>query len=163
MTRRVIVALGFGALVLAGCSEDVDVSRDEAVEVLVLDGVDRDRAVCIVDGVDGQVAFARVTGVDPDITEDELATLATVSAGCVFDDGTDASVLDVDAPEAQLEISEGGGISADVDARIDALVTGGLDPQVADCVGSAVLASDDPAQALANPNFVTEAIRVCDR
>ncbi|MEO0492972.1 MAG: hypothetical protein AAF081_06120 [Actinomycetota bacterium] len=162
MARFAAVALGFG-LLGAACAETVEVGRDEAVEVLVLDGVDRDRAVCIVDGIDGIVDLAKVTGVDPEITEDELADLASVSGSCTSPSEDGASIVDRGSPEAQLDIAEGGGITAEVEARVATLVTGGLDPVVGECVGAALLAADDPAAALANGNFITEAISVCSR
>lgn len=162
--RRCLTALAF-ALALTACTEDVDVSRDEAVEVLVLDGVPRSRAECIVDGIDGLVDFAKVTGVDPVINEDELADLASVSGSCVDESDRDAraGVLDGDAPEARLEVSEGGGIADAIAERVETLVTGGLDPIVGECVGSAIGASSDPSASLVNGNFITEAIRVCSR
>ncbi|MEM8707280.1 MAG: hypothetical protein AAGE98_12535 [Actinomycetota bacterium] len=161
--RRIGAALFVASVVFAGCAEDVDVSRDEAIEILVLDGVPRDRAVCIVDGVDGVVDLAKVTGVDPVINEDELADLAAASGMCTTAISDSSSIVDPDSPEAQLDVAEGGGITAEIDARVDALVTGGLDPAVGECVRSAIAASDDPAAALANANFLTEAIGVCGR
>ena len=164
MMRRTLVAVGIGAALLAGgCAEDVDVSRDEAIEVLVLDGVPRNRAVCIVDGVDGLVDLAKVTGVDPEINEDQLADLASVSGSCVTATSDGSTVLDSNSPEAQLDVSEGGGIDEAIAERMAALVTGGLDPIVGECVGQAIGASNDPVASLANGNFITEAISVCGR
>ena len=119
--RRLFVAVAVMALAVVGCAEDVDVSRDEAIEVLVLDGVPRDRAVCIVDGIDGLVDLAKVTGVDPEINEDELADLASVSGSCVTSSDDTTSVIDANSPEAQLEISEGGGIEETIAERIATL------------------------------------------
>ena len=161
--RRLLLLVVVGALALAACAEDVDVSRDEAIEILVLDGVPRDRAICIVDGVDGLIDLAKVTGVDPEIGEDDLADLASVSGSCTSSIEARSSVIDPDSPEVQLDVAEGGGIVADIEARIETLVTGGLDPIVGECVGSAILASADPEAALANANFLTEAIGVCSR
>ena len=160
---RALAVVAAVALTVVGCTEDVDVSRDEAIEVLVLDGVPRERAVCIVDGIGGLVDLAKVTGVDPEIDEDELADLASVSGSCVTERGDTASVLDANSPEAQLEISEGGGISDAIADRIETLVTGGLDPMVGECVGQAIEASSDPLASLANGNFIAEAISVCSR
>lgn len=161
--RRLLAVVAVTATTVVGCAEDVDVSRDEAIEVLVLDGVPRDRAVCIVDGIDGLVDLAKVTGVDPEINEDELADLASVSGSCVTSSDDTASVIDANSPEAQLEISEGGGIEETIAERIETLVTGGLDPMVGECVGQAIAASSDPLASLANGNFITEAISVCSR
>lgn len=158
--RRIVLS-AVAALFAAGCGEDVDVGRDEAIEVLVLDGVSRDRAVCIVDGVDGIVSFEKVTGVDPDIDEDELADLAAVSAGCAVIDDSSAGVIGGDQDSG--DIDEGGGIALDIDDEIERLIGGGLDPIVAECVRSALFAASDPAVAVESENFVTEAIRICGR
>ncbi len=149
------------ALLLAACGEDVDVGRDEAIEVLVLDGVPRERAECIVDGLDGVVPFDKVTGVDPDISEDQLADLAGVSATCTVIDDTSAGI--VGGGQSGGEIEEGGGVAVDIDAEVERLVSGGLDPMVGDCVRSALFAAADPAGAVESENFVTEAIRICSR
>ncbi len=150
------VALG---LLAAACGEDVEVGRDEAIEVLVLDGVPRERAECIIDGADGVISLAKVTGVDTDITEDELTDLARVSASCVFIDDTSVGVID-DQPR-ELD-AEGAGIEFDIAAEVERLVSGGIAPAVAECVGIALSASPDPAAAAASDNFLTEAVRICE-
>lgn len=151
------------AVVAASCADHVEVGRDEAIELLVIDGVPRDKAVCIVDQVSLDVDLARVTGVDPDITDRELAVLAAATAGCRIIDLDQPTVLDPDDPTVAGELSEGGTLEGAVDERVDDLIMGGLAPSVARCVGEAILASADPATAVMSDTYVGEAIRVCDR
>ncbi|MEM9466150.1 MAG: hypothetical protein AAGA90_12295 [Actinomycetota bacterium] len=158
--RRGLATIALVATAAAGCAEDVSVSRNEAIEVLVLDGVSRERAECIVDGADGVLSFAKVTGVDAEISEDELADLARVSASCVFVDDTTAGVIGNDV--AGLDEAEGGGLDVDIEAEIERLVSGGLGRTVAECVGFAISVSPDPAVAAASDSFLAEAIRSCE-
>ena len=156
--RIVALALVVG-LALAGCADDVEVGRDEAIEILVLDGIERDKAVCIVDRIEGDVAFERLTGVDPDITDEELETIAAVTAGCrIVGDETPTIVED----EPVGGRVEGGLIDVAVEDRVDDLITGGLAPEVAMCVGAAIRGSSEPAAMVDDDNFVAEAIRVCE-
>lgn len=157
--RPLVGALATVSMLAAGCGEDVSVSRDEAIEVLVLDGVPRDRAACIVDGADGVIELAKVTGVDADISEDELADLAGISATCVFVDDTGAGVIDAQ-PEGLGE-AEGGGLGIDTDTEIERLITGGFEPAVARCVVEVVLTAPEPSEAAANDTFIAEAARIC--
>ena len=149
----IVVGLGFSA-----CADDVEVGRDEAIEILVLDGIERDKAVCIVDRIEGEVALERLTGVDPEITDDELATVAAVTAGCRIVGDENPTVVE-DEPGGRVE---GGLVDAAVDERVDDLITGGLAPEVALCVGNAIRGSSDPGTLVDDANFVAEAIRVCE-
>lgn len=157
--RRIYVAMATTAILATGCGEEVTVSRDEAIEVLVLDGVPRDRAACIIDGADGVIPFARVTGVDTDISEDELTDLAGISAACVFVADTSAGVISGQAEG--LGEAEGGGLGLDVDTEIERLITGGFEPAVARCVVEVVLSAPEPTEAAANDSFIAEASRIC--
>ena len=154
-----ILVVGLG---VTACSDDVEVGREEAIELLVLDGVERDKAVCIVDRIRADVDLARVTGVDPSITEDELAQLAAVTAGCRIVGDEQPTVVDDDSSFGP-GILEGGSVDEMVEARVDDLMTGGLAPAVARCAGAAILASSDPAENLDDETFVAEAIRICSR
>lgn len=160
--RRVaglILVVGLG---VSACGDDVAVGREEAIELLVLDGVERDKAVCIVDRIRADVDLALVTGVDPAITENELAQLAAVTAGCRIVGDELPTVVD-DGGSFSPGLLEGGSVEEMVEARIDDLMTGGLAPEVARCAGAAILASSDPAQNLDDETFVAEAIRICAR
>ena len=152
-TLVVVLALGFSA-----CADDVKVRRDDAIEILVLDGIEREKAACIVDRIEGDVALERLTGIDPEITDEELATIAAVTAGCRIVGDETPTVVD-DEPGGRVE---GGLVDVAVDERVDDLITGGLAPEVALCVGAAILASSDPGTLVDDDNFVAEAIRVCE-
>lgn len=143
------------------CADRAEVGPSEAVELFVLDGLDRDEASCIVDGIEGTVDLALATGVAPGIGEDELATLASVAAGCRTVIPDDRTVQDDGEPADRAGLPEGVGIEQAVDDHVNGLVTGGLDPRVAECTKSAVLAATDPVAALGDPNYVAEALRVC--
>ena len=152
-TLVVVLALGFSA-----CADDVKVRRDEAIEILVLDGIEREKAACIVDRIEGDVALERLTGIDPEITDEELATIAAVTAGCRIVGDETPTVVE-DEPGGRVE---GGLVDVAVDERVDDLITGGLAPEVALCVGAAILGSSDPGTLVDDDNFVAEAIRVCE-
>lgn len=157
---RVACALVVAGLVAGGCADDVEVGRDEAIEILVLDGIERDKAACIVDRIDGDVALERLTGVDPEITDAELATVASVTASCRIVGDETPTVVEDEPAGGRVE---GGLVDVAVEQRVDDLITGGLDPVVALCVGSAILGSSEPESMVDDENFVAEAIRVCER
>ena len=157
--RRCSVVFAAAIVLATACSENVTVGRDEAIEVLVLDGVSRERARCIVDGVDGIVGLAKVTGIDPDLTEGELADLARVSSSCVFVDETSFEVVEGEPEELD---EEEGDLEFDIDAEVERLVNGGIAPEVAKCVGVALSVSSDPAIAADSDSFLTETLRICD-
>lgn len=150
------LVLGLG---LVGCADDVEVGRDEAIEILVLDGIERDKAVCIVDRIEGDVALERLTGVDPNITDEELATVAAVTAGCRIVGDENPTIVEDEPFGGRVE---GGLIDVAVDERVDDLITGGLAPEVALCVGAAISGSSEPGAMVDDDNFVAEAIRVCE-
>ena len=158
---RLSVTVALVSAIAVGCGEDVDVSRDEAVEVLVLDGVARERAECIADGADGVLSFAKVTGVDTDIDEDELADLARISASCVFVDDT-AGIIGGESTSLE-EQEGGGGVAFDVQEEMERLVSAGLAPSIAECVGAALVGSPDPATAAASDSFMAEVVQICSR
>ena len=157
--RRLLAVVAVAAMAVVGCAEDVDVSRDEAIEVLVLDGVPRDRAVCIVDGATGVLSYAKLTGVEPEITSDELADLAGISAQCTVVDDTSAGVVSGDSGD--LDTAEGGGLAVDIDAEVERLIASGLAPRLAECVGEALESAVDPSMVTIDESFITEAIRFC--
>ena len=154
-----VLVVGLG---VTACSDDVEVGREEAIELLVLDGVERDKAVCIVDRIRADVDLARVTGVDPAISDDELAQLAAVTAGCRIVGEEQPTVIDDDSSFGP-GLLEGGSVDELVEERVADLTTGGLAPAVARCTGAAILASSDPAENLDDETFVAEAIRICSR
>ncbi|MEM9203692.1 MAG: hypothetical protein AAGC53_18785 [Actinomycetota bacterium] len=163
MTRHLAstVATIAVSLLAMSCSSGVDVSRDEAVELLVLDGVPRERAVCIVDGINGEVSLAKITGVDPDMSDDELTSLATASSACVVLDPS-TGVIGT-GPAIDPDLSEGGELALDIDAEIERLIVGGIERSVGECVRAALYATPDPIAALESDNFVSEALRICNR
>ncbi|GEM_PF-2545159 len=155
-------AFALTGLAASACAGGVNVSDDEAVEILVLDGVVREEASCIVDSIDHTMDLAAVTGVSGTLSESDLSRLAAIAATCRvpvdFGGGSTG-----DEPEVALEVSEGGGTDEAIDAAIDGLLAGGLDRQIAECVRAIVSAADNPVAMVANPEFLAEAIRLCDR
>ena len=161
--RRLLAAV-VPLVLVAACGDPVEVGFEEAIEILILDGLDRQEAECIVGRADGVIDLARVTGVEPEITEEELATLATISSSCrsvVVDDATIAGGQE--GPTGSFGLVEGATVEQTIEQYVQSLVTGGLDPAVGPCVETALLGARDPIDAMRDPTFVAEALRLCDR
>ncbi len=148
------------ALLAAGCSRGDALGSDEAIEILVLDGVAREKADCIITSLDGAIGLEKITGIDSEITDEELALLAQTNAGCASDTGSPAGVVAGTGLPADLEGFDPG---SDVDEKIDELVVGGLDPVLAECLRAAVWASEDPHESVEDLDFLSEAAAICQR
>jgi hypothetical protein len=128
------LSLAMAALLGVSCARSVTLGSEEAVEVLVLDGIDRARATCIVSALEGELDLAKVTGLDVDLDEDELAVLAETSSRCAPALGASAgvvggpSVTEEDL-EAELQVPV-----IDVETEVYRMVAEGLDPTIADCL-----------------------------
>ncbi len=148
-------------LTIPSCSRGTVLGDAEAVEILVLDGIERPKAECIISSLDGAIDLERVTGVSSGLTDNEIALLARTSAACAAEvEGSDAVISGPGLPEEPNDLER---LPADVDERIDGLVAGGLDPVLAECLRSAVMATPDPAIAVADFVFLSEAILICEQ
>jgi len=139
------------ALVASACARTETFGPDEAIEVMVLDGVDRARATCILATLDGQLDLEKVTGLDVDLDETELALLSTASMVCapVLTGGGGviggSGFLDEEDIQAQRDAAK---LENRIEDRVWALVEEGLDPLIGNCVIDAVTVLDDPRAAL---------------
>ncbi len=149
------------AVAIPSCSRGTVLGDNEAIEILVLDGVERPKAECIISSLDGAIDLERVTGISPDLTDNEIALLARTSATCAIEvEGSDAVNSGPGLPEEPDDLER---LPADVDERIDGLVAGGLNPVLAECLRAAVMATPDPAIAVADFVFLSEAILICEQ
>ena len=154
-----IVAVALAALVVgSSCGRGEDLGIDEAVEILVIDGLDRRQAECVVAGLDGRLDLEKVTGVDADLDDAELALLGTSSAACAPAVPETGGVADDVTPEDLLLDPE----PVDVDTLVDELVAGGMTPALAACVGEQVVHSPDADHAATDEVFLAEALLACD-
>ncbi len=150
------------ALIVASCSRGTSLGPEEAVEILVLDGVDRAKAVCIIESLEGAVDLEKVTGVRTDIEDEEIAVLAQATAACSRESSTgDSGVVEGAGLADQLDLLEPPDDVFDIDSRVDALVVGGLDPVVAECLRAALHAAPDPELVIEDDEFLVEVIRIC--
>ncbi|MFQ5558227.1 MAG: hypothetical protein ACE5GB_12065 [Acidimicrobiales bacterium] len=153
--------IGLAAALLVGaCGQGPDgPGRAEAVELLVLDGLDRAVADCVVSRVEGVLDLAEVTGVSEGLDQEELGVLLEASSACrpVAADlghpvGGSADLDDLEAP------LEGG---PDVDDLIAELLRGGLDPELVVCVAESLAGSSGAPQASSGDELIVEAVRIC--
>ena len=150
-------------LVGSTCARGSDFGADDAVEILVLDGMSRDEASCLVDAVAGELDLAEVTGVSGDLDSDELETLFEASRGCqpITVSGTGGTFGGTFEDLGDLEELEET-IELDVEGAVADLLRGGLDPETALCVATMLLNSSDPAVAVSDDDRKLDAIVACD-
>jgi hypothetical protein len=149
--------------VLAGCGRGETLGPDEAVEVLVLDGVDRGQAVCMVTALDGRLDLDRVTGLEVDLDEDQVALLAETSASCAPVRAAGGGVVEssggFEDPVAALAMTDP---PPDLGLEIERLIEGGLEVDVATCLQGRLELEDDPGAAVQD-RFLTSAMIVACR
>lgn len=124
------------AMMASSCARSVTLGYEEAIEVMVLDGVDRTRATCIVSVLDGQLALAKVTGLEVGLEDDELELLAVTSAACApalaapggVVGGPPLNEATIAAEQAALDAA------VDVETEVYRMVDEGLDPTLAECL-----------------------------
>lgn len=151
------------ALVASSCARSVTLGYEEAIEVMVLDGVDRTRANCIVSALDGELDLAKVTGLDVELAEDELALLATTSSRCAPVLATSGGVVG-GLPLTGATVGEDVGGSdgvIDVESEVFGMVQQGLDPTIADCVIVRLSVYPDPGEVLADDLRFSEIVVDC--
>jgi len=154
MAVAVLIALLAGA-----CSRGDQLGPKEAVEILVIDGVDRGQAVCMVSDLSGKLPLDKVTGINTDLTDEEIATLASSSAACKPPIASGGGVVGSTDPGSQLQ---GEGLTPDRANLVTDLVRGGMDPVVAGCLADATLAAPDPVAALADEQYRANALLECE-
>ena len=134
----------------SSCARSVALGYEEAVEVLVLDGVDRARATCIVAALDGELDLAKVTGLEVDLDDEELAVLASTSSACAPALAATAGVVGgSQLAEASLEAELGASV-IEVETEVYRMVEEGLDPTIADCLIVRLRDHPDPAVVFAD-------------
>lgn len=136
------------AVALSSCARSVTLGYEEAIEVMVLDGVGRTRATCVVASLDGQLDLAKVTGLDVDLDQDELDLLAETSARCAPALAAAGGVvggppLNEATIAAELAAAEA---AVDVETEVYRMVEEGLDPTIADCLIVRLSVFPDPTE-----------------
>jgi len=154
-----VAAVVLLALLAGACSRGSELGPTEAVEILVIDGVDRVQAVCMVSDLAGKMPLEKVTGVNTDLSAEEIATLAASSAACKLPMAGGGGVVGGSDPVGQLE---GGGLVPDRSQLVADLVRGGMDPVVAGCLADSTLASVDPVAALGDEQYRANALLECE-
>ena len=152
-----LVALGV-LLVASACGRGEQLGAEEAVEILVLDGLDRRRAECVVAELDGELDLEKMTGIDTELGDEELVRLSRVSAGCAAVLPDRGGVVEDAPPEDRLEprpLLEPGEV-------VEALVRGGVAVSAATCVGEQIMAAPDPRTAAEDDEFLAQALLGCE-
>ncbi len=162
MSRPWIAFALAGVLVTSACSRGDSLDPVAAVEVLVLDGVDREQAVCVIDTVDGRLDLAKVTGLDVDLTPEELSLLAAATGNCrtamvEYGGVLGGDVAGLDPLRAGAEANGDLG----VERFVEDLVAGGLDTEVGVCVLDALLRSAQPEVDIADDRTVVSLMVDC--
>lgn len=151
------------ALLASSCSRSVTLGYEEAVEVMVLDGVDRARAACIVSVLDGELELAKVTGLDVDLSDDELSLLAATSSRCAPALAAPGGIvggapIDEASIAAAIAAAEA---EVDIDTAVYRMVEEGLDPTIAECLIVRLAGSFDPAEVLADDVRLSSVVVDC--
>jgi hypothetical protein len=142
------------ALLASSCARPETLGPSEAVEVMVLDGVDRGRAVCVVDALYGQLDLAKVTGLAVDLNDDELALLASSAAACSPAQGAAGFVVGADTNPDEVDAEVAAENTArDIENHVNALIAGGLEVAVGNCLMATLGTLADP-QDLFDDTFV---------
>ncbi len=159
--RRTLAIVAVGVLVATGCSRGSDLTTNDAIEILVLDGVPRDRAVCMVAQIGDDVSLEKLTGVDPVLEDVHIEVISAASAACSITSGGDiGGVIGGNQIADELERLNAN-IEALIQSRIDELVTGGLDPVAAECLKMAALGEDDPLAAASDLTYLSDVLLLC--
>ncbi len=164
MSRRAVscVLLIVVALAASSCARSVTLGSDEAVEVMVLDGIDRSWANCIVSALDGQIDLAKVTGLDVELEEEELRLLANTSDRCAPALAATGGVVGGPVPygsEPGEELEQEPVI--DVEDSVYRMVDEGLETAVAECLIVRLGLVPDPGAVLTDVVRLSELIVGC--
>ncbi|MDG2026095.1 MAG: hypothetical protein P8J50_03235 [Acidimicrobiales bacterium] len=149
------------SLLASSCGRSTTLGPVEAVEVMVLDGIDRGRAVCIVDALDDDLDLAKVSGLEVDL-DDERQLLAATSAQCAPALALNGTIHFGESPMNEAAIAaEILGASATIEDRIGALVDEGLDFSVGQCLDRQLALLPAPHEALDDIVQRSELIVTC--
>lgn len=164
MSRLVIAVAVAGALLASSCARGDTFEPEAAIEVMVLEGVDRVRATCVVRGLDGRLDLAKVAGLDVDLDDEELVMLTVATSECTPTLGDAGGVVGGDSldPVSALAGQPNLDQSSAVEVMVGELVLGGLDPSVGDCLVEKILASEDPDAALRGDEMLVGFLLDCD-
>lgn len=167
MSRRLAtVLLAAVVLVTATCSRGSDLDADDAVELLVLDGLERSDAECLVLEIGDRLDLAEVAGISGDLDADELSVLFEASRSCRPTTVGDSSGVIGGAGGTLEELNDLGEseevATLDVEGIVAELLRGGLEPDTAVCVAMALLSSPDPAVAVSDDARKVDAIVACE-
>jgi len=129
------------------CARGNELTAEDAVTILVYDGLDQRTAACIVDAVDGRLDLAAVTGVAGSLDDTELEVLAAAARSCrppvtgtagravTATGGADPAVSLLGPDEfAPDEGTPASSLGLSVDELEAELTRGGMDPDLAACV-----------------------------
>jgi len=158
---RIGTALTVGLLLTGSCSRGSDLTVDDAIEILVFDGVRRDQAACIVTKIGDDVSLEKLTGVDAELADEHIEIISAASASCAVEPTGDlGGVIGGEQIADELER-----LTADIEAiiqvRIDELVVGGLDPVEAECLRLATLGEEDPLAAASDLEYLSDVLVLC--
>jgi hypothetical protein len=156
-SKTLVVAVA--ALVVAtSCGRADRLGGEEAVEILVLDGIARRQAECVVSDLEDRLELEKITGLDTDLSDRELAVLSASSAACA-PVSPEVGGVAVDDPGEDLLLAAP---IVDIDEIVVGLVRGGLEAEIAACVGEQIEASPDSSTAATDDRFLSDSILVCD-
>lgn len=149
-------------LLASSCGRSTTLGPVEAVEVMVLDGIDRGRAVCIVDALDDDLDLAKVSGLEVDLDDDELQLLAATSAQRTPALALNGTIHFGESPMNEAAIAAGIlAASATIEDRIGALVDESLDFSVGECLDRQLALLPAPHEALDDIVQRSELIVTC--
>ncbi len=156
------ILLAVLALVSSSCGRTVTLGHEEAIEVMVLDGVDRARATCIVTALAGSLDLEKITGLDVDLAEDELALLAATSSRCAPALAVTGGVVGGSGLSDPSLVADGEGPGDfDVENAVYRMVEEGLDPGLADCLIVELRIFPDPEEIVEDGLRLSELVVDC--
>ena len=165
MNRAIATAvLAVVALLSGACSRGSGLDPDGAVELLVLDGLERGEAECLVAEIGDRLDLTEVTGMGGDLDTEELAILFEASRGCQPASPASSSGVVGGTLEELNDLGESEEVEAlDVEGVVAELLRGGLDPEMAVCVAATLLSSADPVVAVDDDARKVDAVAACQQ
>jgi len=162
--RRVVLSIFLMvlAVVSSSCGRSVTLGHEEAIEVMVLDGVDRARAMCIVTALAGSLDLEKITGLEVDLEEEELALLAATSSRCAPALAVTGGVVGGSGLTDPSLVADGEGPGDfDVESAVYRMVEEGLDPGLADCLIVELRIFPSPEEIVADSLRLSELVVDC--
>lgn len=157
----IVSVLCLFGLMASACSRSDSLGADEAIEVLVLDGVDRARASCIVNNLEGQIDLRKITGFDLDLDDHELAALSALSSICAPALGSGGGLIAGGGVVNDPLSGETAAEEADVEIAVYRMVDEGLEAGLANCLILELSALEDPVAVLDDDVALASAIVAC--